>query len=345
VEHQVGAYYGSASLQQQLFMLAREAGLERSQISIDGLEKAPRQLFQVVVPIVGVRVEAVTRLGNVALHPVSSVAGVLPNASPLYSAFVQHEAFFVCYRFGQLLYETEEPVLSEVRQLAARINVRERYSGALTPRLEVVDSWDRSRLQTHAYPSDLILVQGLTNGESWLRRRNALSAPADAISRVPAELGAHSGKTDGLSACYLAASRAATSQDASTRVSAIWECLEFYAAGTTIDYGFTSAERKAIISAVVNMSEGKKARVGNLVAKLNEAPLMARIRARLSADEVPVTESELKLLRGLRRARNDMAHGRETSVTDTDVDRGVALVSRILEFASARRRDEVTRTP
>jgi hypothetical protein len=75
---------------------------------------------------------------------------------------------------------------------------------------------------------------------------------------------------------------------------------------------------------------------------LNEPPLLARIRATLSADEIDIVDAEFDALVATRSMRNDLEHGGSlTAAQHRAVDLAVAIANRIIVEAvvNSRRSD------
>jgi hypothetical protein len=88
------------------------------------------------------------------------------------------------------------------------------------------------------------------------------------------------------------------------RIQAIWEAIEFYVAGTRGDVFFDPGEVKRIRRSVPKDVDPKlRTRALDLLAKINDPPLMAKLREAATRDGVPVAESEYELLGRLRKAR------------------------------------------
>ncbi len=88
----------------------------------------------------------------------------------------------------------------------------------------------------------------------------------------------------------------------------------------------------------MNELEGEKAeRVSDILGRINEPPLMARLRTALEEDGVPYNDDELALLQRLRRARNDLVHGRSrVPPSETDLRYAIAIVNRMLVYRMNR---------
>jgi hypothetical protein len=137
---------------------------------------------------------------------------------------------------------------------------------------------------------------------------------------------------------FLAWRRAAEENDPLAAVVALWECLEFYVSGVSIDQLFTKPERRAVRKRATEGLEGVQLqRTREVVGRLNEAPLLVRLRAALEQDGVPCTEGELTLLRELRQLRNDFVHGESRNLpSEADLRYAKAIVNRMLVHRLSR---------
>jgi hypothetical protein len=137
---------------------------------------------------------------------------------------------------------------------------------------------------------------------------------------------------------FLAWRRAAEESDPLAAVVAMWECLEFYVSGVSVDQLFTKPERRAVLKRATEGLEGVQLeRTREVVGRLNEAPLLVRLRAALEQDGVPCTVGEFKLLRELRQLRNDFVHGESRNLpSEADLRYAKAIVNRMLVHRLSR---------
>jgi hypothetical protein len=73
-----------------------------------------------------------------------------------------------------------------------------------------------------------------------------------------------------------------------------------------------------------------------MVGALNTASLMRKLRVQLADDGVPITEGEMDTLWRVREQRNDLVHGRTDAVDQADLQQAMALLARIVVYASDR---------
>ena len=320
--------------------ILRDAGLPDERLQLMGLEQLPIEVFEAVTPVDGLTLSTRVTLGDVTFLPAGAAQHVAefldtPDNSYLQD-FQSAEAYAVTYVTASRMFDAERAAIDRIDVALAWANVRLRFSGAVTPSGHVVD-WQRARLKQLASRSGLIALRGLLTNRSWLH----LLAPA-AMSEVTltTEGGAPAGlvaSDPGLRGAVKAAARAISSVDPLTKITAISECLEFYAGTVEAPYGFTKPERKAILAAAREFSEDKQKRVQQLVGSLNDAPLLRRLRFQLAEDGIPLTEGEMATLYRVRQQRNDVVHGKTDAVDQADVEQAVALLARVIVHASEGR--------
>jgi hypothetical protein len=130
----------------------------------------------------------------------------------------------------------------------------------------------------------------------------------------------------------VACARAANETDPISRITALWEAIEFYVSDTSVPDMFSKEELKRVKKALPkDLEQDKRQRMMNVFGALNNPPLFTRLRRRLAVDAVSITQDELDLLRRLRDVRNDVAHGRPVDPpTIDDITHGVGIVARML---------------
>jgi hypothetical protein len=120
--------------------------------------------------------------------------------------------------------------------------------------------------------------------------------------------------------------RAAEHRDSLSAVVALWESIEFYASGATARKIFDKPVLKAIRKKAIAGLEGEQL-----------PPLMVRLKVALEEDGVPYKEEKLSVLQKIRRARNDLVHGRSREApSEADLKYAVAVVNRMLLYRVTR---------
>lgn len=336
----LGVGAGSYALE-TTWSLLRAAGVEAERIAFPDFDP-PWEAFEVVAPLDGVELEGETNIGGIRLLPPGPVSRLADDLGPdsLKQAYSEVPAWAMSYQTARTLFEAESGGLGDIDLALAWLTAVARYSSVALPRGSVRPfrrAWTASRISRR----DVTLVRGLVTGRRWLRspenifRRPAL-VPGQiedfASMRLPPELSVP------LREALAAWRRAVEETDPLAAVVALWEAMEFYASGVSAPRVFPKSILRSIRTKATEGLEGEQLRrVEEMVGKLNEPPLLRRLRAALEEDGVPYGEEELSLLQKLRRVRNALAHGRSTETpSEVDLKRGKAIVNRMLVYRVAR---------
>jgi hypothetical protein len=182
---------------------------------------------------------------------------------------------------------------------------------------------------------DLISVRGLSTGRNYLHKLSlGISSNPDITSNIfsdTLDLPSDDALRQAARACARAAEQTV---EPMARVSAIWESLEYYAAGVKLPKLLSKPDIKSIRSSFPQeLSPDKRKRLDDLVASVNEPTLLMKVRERIRQDRVPLTQEEFNILVSLRHSRNDATHGRGVSEPDAgSLGRAAAIVARLLLF-------------
>jgi hypothetical protein len=321
-----------------IHLLGRMSGLRDDQMRIDGMDTLPREMFEAVVAVTGLKISQPMQVGVVRLLPAPAglrIIDGLPTATfdqPFRTA--PCHALVLCT--ARRAVDAEQDAVQQVRTALAWIAVRVRY-GLLRLPDETVQSFTRQDARSLPQAADLVAVHGLRSGRTWLRVASEASrAPTLTLDASPhlMQPPLPSMLTLQNRQALLACRRAAAEPDPLTRVQALWESIEFYVAGARVPPLFTHEQLSALRSAIpVDLNDEQRQRVLNKIAELNDPPLMVRLRSVLEAEGTPVTDAEIALLRRLRELRNKAVHGRSTELPDPeDVRYATSVVSRMLIF-------------
>lgn len=334
-----------------MHLMARTAGLPEDRIRIEALDGLlPLETIEVVFPIQGLEVSHPVALGEVTLVPPS--LGQLAVADFEHSDAVEEfnggDSYAIFVQVGRRMLDAELNAIAEVEATLAWFVVRSRYGLAMMPDGEP-QPFRRDRARSKPARGRLVVVRGIVSGRSWLRTPGAseMVSPLridseDASWLPPRSVTATLQDRQALLAC----ARAASESDPLQQVQALWEAIEFYVSGVAPPTLFDRAQAKRVRKAIPgDVDPALRQRALDLLAKINEAPLMARLNEAVRRDGVPVAESELVLLRSLRDARNDAVHGRSPALPYPDeIAHAVSVVSRMLLYRLARRRTHGSRT-
>jgi hypothetical protein len=321
---------------EMLHMLTRAGGLREDQIHVQGLEQLPLEVIEVLLPITGLTVREPVMIGPITLLDPAETEPLWRDFedSPLRRELLAGECHALYRQVGQRLLDVEERALGAVDVALAWLVSRARYGLAFLPD-GTPQRFTRSKALSRPTRTEVVLAKALESGRAWLRTaqpaggNKPLELRADDLQWLPPD---PENISTSLRLALLALRRAASTLDALQRIGALWEAIEFYAAGVRAERRFSSADAKRVRKAVPkDLDPELHGRVMALLAKINDPPLMVKLRDAAERDGAPLTESETELLKRVRVVRNDTAHGRDADLPDSaDVDYAVSLVARLV---------------
>ncbi|MFE9031544.1 hypothetical protein ACFYOA_35705 [Streptomyces iakyrus] len=329
---------------EMLYTLARGGGLSDEQIRIHGLHELPSEVFEVVCSIEGIEVDKSIPIGSVTIASKGFVdLSSVPESNGFTNEFSDASAYAITYVESRLALVAEEAAIHAFDFALSWLTVRSRYSVPPLPDGST-GSWERKSLFVEPRRGRFIYVRGLRTNRRWLRvpeqepnmtmlqpssRHASITRP-----KIPRDLARNVVQS------ILACARAARGDDNISRITALWESIEFYVGKTPVPDLFSKADKRAIRRSLVKFDDPlKSARLENLLADINNPPLFVRFRRRVALDGAPISQSDIDLLAKLRKVRNDVVHGRSPREPEKhEVDQGVAIVSRILVYTVHRLR-------
>jgi len=331
-ERTIGRLTSSVSVPELVHLMARSAGLGDDRLNIEGIDDLPQEVVQVVVPVDGVRLPTLSVGDDVHFTADARVraafAGLGDDDAPVYA---------VTYVEATRLYDAEERGLAAISAAVDLLlatcayGLSSRPGGAPLP-------FSRTRARARPTLRPTVHVQGVSSRRRWCRDRTSFTtaAGADVVALLASwpELArpASTAVADGLAALRRATDAVAGPVE---RVQALWNALEFYAAGARVHKLLPRPARQELLAAVAatSLTEEQKSRARHVLNELNTPPLLLRLKARVAQDGVPVTLAEMDLLVQLRRRRNDSAHGRSAAaVTAEQLDWAVSVAARLFLF-------------
>lgn len=327
-----------------MHLAVSSGGFPEERINIEGFdEMLPLEAIEVVVPVYGIRIDEPANFGALRLVPDASSALEPFDQSEASAGFAAADSYLVGFDVTKRLLDAERAIVTRADDALAWITVRARYGLAFLPDGEP-HKYRRDVARTRPRRGNLVVVRGMASGRGWLREMKSrdqdveLSLDHSDPSWRPPPSGYELADRQALLAC----ARAGQTSDPLERIQAIWEAIEFYVAGIRPEVLFDPEEVKRVRRAVPKDIDLKlRARVLGLLAKINDPPLMAKLRESATRDGAPVAESEYKLLGRLRKARNDAVHGRTPDLPlREDVDHAVSIVARLLVYRLARWRQQ-----
>jgi hypothetical protein len=331
-----------------VYVLARAAGFREEQINIVGFPAPPRETFEVVVPVDGVDVGVPTDFAGVRFMPADRglrALGVLEIADEMRTAF-DAPAYALALATASRMLDAEEEGLAQIDLALSWLTVRLRYGLATLPDSRLL-SFRRRESLARPGRRDLVSVRGLLTGRQWLRRPEVVQEErAVSLHRRPRLDPDLPQLTLQERLALLALARATREPEPLARVHALWEAIEFYAKGTTVDLLFTNQDLEELRALLQNVlparfTERQRQRVIGQLDRLNDPPLLVRLRAALDVDAVPYADGDIELLSRLRRLRNKVVHGRSRELPQAeDVEHATSIVARMLVYRIARRSRE-----
>jgi hypothetical protein len=324
-----------------LHVLTRTAGLTEQQLKIQHLETLPMELFEVVVPVDGLSVDEPTTVGPCRVMPFAAIADELcemTDDEEMIGSFERAPCVAIALASGARMLDAESAGLTEIDHVLAWIAVGLRYGLTHWPD-GTARPFDRTSFRALPQRRDLVWVRGLINGRQWIRS----TGPTASRPRLDVRLQHLGEPPQGLSVqdrqAIESLRRAAAASNPIQAITALWDAIEFYVAGTSGPRPFADAELKALREAVPkDLPPALRSRAVDSINRLNQLPLLSRLRAAVDADGVPTDDDEWSLLQRLRRSRNALVHGAgvESVSSQREILRGVAFVARLLVFRAHR---------
>ncbi|HLI58625.1 MAG TPA: hypothetical protein VKV21_03065 [Solirubrobacteraceae bacterium] len=331
--------------------MMRQTGLSEDTIALSSPDWSARPVeqFEVFVPLRGVAVETPVRVGRVTLVPVADghkpLAALDLDADGVASLATEYRdasAYAVAEVEADGLDVAEELGYAEIETAIAWLVARQRYGFLRLP-----DGTARTFSRIEALQSlrhgPVVQVRGQTTGRQWLRWVHDVAQPvtreltveSDLLKpAMPKSLGTRDERA------LRGLMRAVNETSVQQQVQALAEALENYVAGVKIPGSFSDIQLTELRElAPTWLSEDQRRKFINAINGLNGSPFQRRLAQRLEDDGVPLTADERTLLfETLRRARNDVAHGRKIkkSPTREQVLRGISIVARALMFSVAQ---------
>lgn len=311
------------------------AGIEPDSVSVEGRSDLPFEDFQIVVPIYGLMIDQPTDLDRVQLLPSPGTPPmeVPPEFNYLAEPFRSCSGIAITRATAQTLFEAEQEGLAEIDFALgiALLIQRATHTSTDEPTFSPY-----SRKQTLAilgrYPVVAVLGRW---GRRWLRgtkevRPDHVLPPRPGVntSRLPAFRDA----PEALRQALVSWRRAIEEVDRVAKLLALWECLEFYTAETKLPRLFKPSEiRQLRERATPDLDPNQRDRVEELLAHLNSPPLMLRLEHAAESDGIALSVADLRVLKRLRGARNDISHGRRSTIpAHSDLRKGIGIANRLL---------------
>jgi hypothetical protein len=339
-EKRLGAFAHAGMTDTELvWSMGRLAGFPDDHLHIGGLRRVPDQ-FDVVMPVRGVTLEEDLDLGPVTVTAdggqTAGLLGFIKDGEDLKRTFMASGAWAIAQVEADMILEAEWRGTTVIEGVMDRVALEAQYSLAFAPD-GTLPLFDRAALFADPTVEPLALVVGSRTRRRWLRtQRDAPYAPpiADRRVRLAAPPGGSDRRFDEALRAWRRAVRAA---DPIAAVGALWEAIEFYAAGTPMPGLFPKPAKQRLRQTIeaLELTEPQRARIPAMLEAANQAPLLLRLREALRRNRVPFSDEEIEVLRRLRDHRNAFVHGKTREDPDSnDLDLAKAIVNRMLAFRS-----------
>lgn len=321
-----------------LHLLLRSAGLAEERIKFQDQPRTYDEIFEVVQPFSGMNFDSALRSVNSSFLPRSALTSNIQlglEKEWIAEAVAECSGVAVSYVNGSRPFEAEAAARKCFAEDVAWLQVNRVYGGSQwpdgTPR-----PYTRPGAASRIRLADVILVRGLSSGRKYARVLEQVfdEPPGGALERELPVFDIPDRLSQSAQSLALAADPSFAPM---IRIGAIWEALEYYAASFRTPALFTKSELREIRKRSRLAGGEKESRFNDLVGKLNQPPLMAKIRQRTESDRCPISSTEFEHLVNLRVRRNDATHGRgirEPSLED--INYGISIVSRMLVYARHR---------
>lgn len=309
------------------------AGLDPDSVSVEGKVELPVEEFRVIAPVYGLRVEQPTVVDRVQLLPSPHAApmAVPPELSYLAEPFRSCSGIAVAEISAQTLFEAEQAGLAEIDYALGVVLLVQRVAST-DFRASLRYSRESAVANLGRYPVVAVLGRW---GRRWMRETRAVRPAGKGPATLEVEaswLPAFADVPPQLRQAISSWRRAVEEIDGVPRLLALWEALEFYAAGVNLPRQFTRSDIKRLKErATVDLNPDQVERFEELIQQLNSPPLMAKLEHAAATDGVAVSLGDLTVLRRLRGARNDIVHGRRWIVQiNSDLRKGLGVATRLL---------------
>jgi hypothetical protein len=321
------------------YAAAREAGFQRDQMHIQGLDAVASEAMWVLAPVGGIEADQPTRVGAVEFIDGPSGLQMLRRFNPaidssLTGSFAAAPAFARVAVVASLIYDAEQEGTAMIDTAAAWLTVRVRYAWSHLPDGRP-QHYTRGDTRVEIARQDGLCVIAIDGDRRWWRGTTmGPTSQAITLSRSspwadpPMPNAVAEPERDAL----LAIHRAAHERDPVQRVAAFWEAAEFYVGGRGSRKLFEAEDIATVVArATAGASDDHATRITQLLeGLLNSESLMTKLKRVLAEDGVPVTADDLAVLRRLRKQRNRAVHGAAAAPAHADLDQAIAFISRAM---------------
>ncbi|MDP9357827.1 MAG: hypothetical protein M3R02_21575 [Chloroflexota bacterium] len=321
-----------------IYSLLRLSGIPDERMKLHGWTGSDPDVFLVAVPLEGMAVTSTHGILGAAIGPTNPARLLVPGGE-LRDRFAAASCWASMPVHAGSLVEAEQRGLDAIDDALSALQGLCAFSYSTLggdPRPYVRD---RTRLRPRRL--GVVFTGSITNRRQWLRSiSDSADRPTLDVDAEATELAAID-PDERLRRALREWRNAADSETPFARVTHLWRAVELYARGASAGALFNKHEIQAVrnsLAAIEGLSSAQRRRLDDLASHLNDAPLLARLRATLDCDGITVSKVEFDLLKGTRRLRNSLEHAREiTPLQDRHLAQALGLVNRVLISALAGR--------
>lgn len=320
-----------------MYTWARQAGFTHERIDIQGWSPGPSEKFLVVAPLNGVDVVTPFELAGVLFtNECPADVGFAP--PELAVEFSTATAWLAITVEEHLLMDAETKALEEFRLAIALLRSFADYRYPVLN--DVLVPFDSRRTMARPTFSDLVFVSSVASKRAWLRNVEdvPLVGRLDAnqlLAQRPTEIilnNMPAGRR--IARAFREWQIAADAESDLDRVGPLWRSIECYTHGVSADALFEDDDIQRLVQ-LANESDSwsydQRKRIKDVLGRLNDAPLLERLKAAIKLDGVSLCDPELAALAGTRRLRNRLEHGSDPGGTEhQQLDVALGITNKIL---------------
>jgi hypothetical protein len=323
-----------------IYLMAREAGFTENRLNIQGIDTLPTEAFEVLIPVAGLELDEPLAISDVMLVPAgwAALGKHVPAAPFEHLALEPYACVAVAIETAAKMLDAEMAASKRIELVLDGLLASTLYGFSAKPDGTNIP-FSRSIVRARPRRLPVVCVYGLGTDRLWVHDTVAHgivgTVNAGLLQRRWRDLQLQPpppALRDMLAALRRAADE---TQSPVQRGQALWDAIEFLTAGVRVPNAFGKPDRRAIRDALeeVSLTNPQRTRLDETLQRLNEPSLAMKMGARAAADGVPLSKSEIELLKRLRNARNDAVHGREpSSVSEDDLRWAVSVVARLIMY-------------
>lgn len=333
-----GLQYSDCDAREIIFSLARLAGFPPERIQIQDWVPGPLEGFIVSVPVAGVSLFVDSHIGNVTITG-KNLARLELLTSDMSTAYLEAGVWAYAIVQARTLAEAEALGRAQIEEAITLLRAIGYYS---YPTLEgVLRPFEWVATQTRPRASPVTFVGSLAARRRWLRDgadipvTHMLDLRATDIARIGDTRRQHPRRLLGRALDEWR--KSVDALDDVSRVTHLWRAMESYSAGVSVGRLFSATDISKVrerLFSETGLTSAQVDRLNELVGRLNEPPLLLKLRRAMELDGVTISDDEFDALTATRSLRNDIEHGRNLGAAQQRVlEVATAIANRVLVTA------------